>query len=369
MKIRDVKIQVIKRDAKDIPGVDLTHGGVSFMKKLTEVPIVRIITDEGVEGNSCGISGLGLAEYLASLRPLLLGEDPLYREKLWQKLWEMSRVLFLPQPALGVIDVALWDIGGKVANLPVYQMLGAYRDKIRAYASSAQYPDVQAYVEEALKLKERGLTAYKLHASGIPNQDLAVCRAVREAVGDEMILMHDPVGRYDHEQALKVGRELEKLNFYWYEEPISDFDIHGLIQLCSALDIPIAGKEALPGNLYSTPEYITRGALDIIRADVLYSGGITAVKKTAALAEAFGVKCEIHTNDNPLMNAANIHVSCSIRNCDFYEWFLPEELQWDLGVKDSLRIDNEGYVHVPKGAGLGIEIDWDYINSHTTATV
>ena len=333
------------------------------------MPVVSVITDEGIVGNSCGVSGLGMAEYLASLRPLLIGEDPIYRERIWQKIWAMDRVLLLPQPALGIIDVALWDIAGKVANMPLYQMLGAYRNKVRVYASSSQYSSVNEYVDEAIELKKRGVQAYKLHVSGIPSEDLAVCQAVRSAVGDEMMLILDAVACYDRAQAVKVGRELEKLNFHWYEEPISDFDIDGLVQLCSALDIPIAGKEVTPGNLYSSTEYIVRGALDIIRASVLYSGGITAVKKTASFAEAFGLKCEIHSNDNPLMSAANIHVSCSIKNCDFYEWYVPQESQWDLGVKNNLKLDSDGCVHVPEGAGLGIEIDWDYINSHTVVQV
>ena len=365
MKITDVKVQVIRRE---VSGGTLSHGGISFIKEHTEVPIFRIFTDEGIEGTSCGRSGLLLAQYLASLKPLLIGEDPLYIERIWQKLWQMDRVTHPPSPALGVVDVALWDIVGKAANLPIYQLLGAYRDKVKAYASSAQYPNVEAYVKQALECKARGFTAYKLHVSGIPSEDLAVCRAVREAVGDDMILMHDPVGLYDREQAMMVGRELEKLNFYWYEEPVSDFDIDGLIQLRNALDIPIVALETLPGNIYIRAQYIARGAVDIVRADVCNHGGITPLKKIASLAEAFGMKCEIHVCPNPWTDTANLHVICAIKNCEFYEWFVPDELL-QFGVKENLKLDSEGYVHVPKGPGLGIEPDWEYIDSHTIQTL
>jgi len=367
MKISDMKVQVIKRDLEDLRGVDLSHRGISFIGHMAEVPIVRIFTDEGIEGTSCGRGGVLLAQYLASLKPLLVGENPLYTERIWQKMHQMNRVLHCPQPTLGPVDVALWDIVGKVANLPLYRLMGAYRDKIRAYASSAQYKSVQTYIEQAQECKRRGFTAYKLHVSGIPSEDLEVCRAVRRALGDDMILMHDPVGLYNHEQALVVGRELEKLNFYWYEEPIQDTDMDGLIRLCNALDIPIAALEVLPGGLYTRAQYLSRGAVDMVRSDSCYNGGITPLKKIASLAEAFNINCEIHCCPNPWMNAANLHVMCSIKNCEFYEWMVPEAI-WDFGVKESITLDGDGYVHVPNKPGLGLETDWEYIDSHTIAT-
>ncbi len=371
MRIVDVKIQIFKRDIPVLDGIDLRHEGVSFMDSLAEVPVVRIFTDEGIEGNSFSsfaASGEAMGRYLISLKPLLIGEDPLDREKLWHKAWSINRLFHLPQPALGAIDVALWDIAGKAADLPVYKLLGGYREKIRAYASTMQMPDVHSYVEKAIQCREQGYTALKLHVEGIPETDLAVCRAVRNAVGDDMTLMHDPVGLYDHNQALRVGRELEELNFYWYEEPLPDTDIHGLRSLCNALDISVAGLEVLPGNLYTVAEYITTGALDIIRGDVLLKGGITPLKKMASLAEAFGVKLEMHLALSPLMNAANLHVACSIKNSDFYESFVPEEV-FSFAVEKDIEIDKEGYAHVPKGPGLGMNLDWDYIKKHTITTI
>jgi len=293
MKIKDVKVQVIKRDIEVKGEAQFTQGGISFLDKWLEVPVLRIITDEGIEGTSFGFSGKESAPHLISLKPFLLGQDPLFREELWHKLWEQSRMLFIPPTVLSMIDVALWDIGGKVANLPIYQLLGAYREKVRAYASTPQFSSVEEYVEHVLEYKARGFTACKLHVPCIPSKDLEICRAVRKAVGDDMLLMLDPVGAYDREQALMVGRELEKLDFYWYEEPISDFDIDGLAQLCRDLDIPIASLEVIPGNLYTRAHYIASGAVDIVRSDVMYNGGITSLKKIASLAEAFGMKCEI----------------------------------------------------------------------------
>lgn len=371
MKIKDLRIQVIARGKEDFGGIDATESASFFVKQMAQVPVLTIVTDDGIEGTSLGTDGLRQAQYLTAFRPLLLGEDPMYVEKIWQKMWAMSRIAHLPDAALGTIDIALWDIIGKATNLPIYKLLGAYRDKVRAYASVIPFGQqwkVEDFVKNALECKARGFTAYKLHMKGTATEHLAVCRALREAVGDEMVLMLDPVGEYDRREALMVGRELEKLNFYWLEEPIPDADMAGLIQLCNALDIPIAALEALPGGIYIRAQYIARGAADIVRSDALYNGGITPLKKTASLAEAFDMKCEIHYNPSPLANAANLHVMCSMSNCDFYEWVVPE-WQWDFGVKESIKLDGEGYVHVPKEPGLGLEVDWEYINSHTVQTL
>ena len=370
MKITDIKIQLIKRDLGNISGNDIARDGVSFLPTVAfEVPIFTITTDEGIEGTSCGRGGLVVAHALASLKPLLLGEDPLYVEKIWQDMWQRDRLYQFPPTALGVVDVALWDIVGKAAGLPIYQLLGGYRDKVRAYASSMHHPNIEDYVKEALDYKAKGYSAYKLHVSfGTPNEDLAVCRAVREAVGDDMILMLDQAGIYNREEALMVGRKLEELNFYWFEEPIPDTDLDGLTYLHNALDIPIASLEILPGNLYARAPYIARGATSIVRSGTLWNGGITPLKKTTSLAEAFGMKCEIHFSSNPWMNAANLQVAGSVRNCEFYEQMVPEQM-WDFGVKDTIEVDGEGYAHVPKKPGIGIETDWEYINDHTIQTL
>ncbi len=240
MKIVDVKVQLIRRPMPDIPGLDFTIGNTSFFATIAEQPVFRIFTDEGIEGTSCGRGGKVAAQALASMKPFLLGEDPLYVERIWQKIWKLDRVYRLPESTQGTIDVALWDIVGKKANLPIFQLLGAYRDRVKAYASSMHHPRIEQHVNEALEAKAQGFTAYKIHVPCIPEEDLAICRAVREAVGDDMILMLDVTGLYTRQQALMVGRELEKLNFYWFEEPIPDSDMDGLIELSRILDIPIA---------------------------------------------------------------------------------------------------------------------------------
>ena len=230
------------------------------------------------------------------------------------------------------------------------------------------FSSLEEYINKVQEYRRRGFTAIKLHIPFGALKDIEVCKAVRQAAGDDLILMLDPIGTYDHREALMVGRELEKLNFYWYEEPVSDMDTTGLSKLCNKLDIPIAMQSAHPGNFYSRATRITQGAIDIIRGDVLYSEGITSLKKTAALAEAFNMKCEIHGLFDPIMNAANLHVTCAIKNCDFYEYIALDEIS-EFGIKQGIKIDDKGYAHVPQKPGIGLEIDWDYINKCTVKTL
>jgi len=368
MKITDLKIHVVRREA----GKD----NISKIPDWMEAPVITVMTDEGIEGISCGKSGLAMAHYLLKLKPYLIGENPLYIEKIWQEVVSADRILMYPQPVVGTLDLALWDIAGKVAGLPIYQMLGAYRDKVRAYYS-CMCDTKEAYIEKALEAKSLGFSAYKhkplpRHSELVsaPERDLDVCRAIRDAVGDDMLLMFDPIGWYDYEEALKVGRGLDELNYYWYEEPVSDQNIFELKMLKAKLDVPIAGLEAYPVDLRTINQYLMDGAVDIIRCNSINHYGITQLKKLAALSEAFGQNYEMTTTANPIGNAANLHVSCAMKNCEFFEWWTPENQLWDFGVvKESLRVDKNGDVHAPQGPGLGMELDWDYIHSHTIATL
>lgn len=163
-------------------------------------------------------------------------------------------------------------------------------------------------MQQAQDYRARGYRAYKIHPWGDPARDVEAYRALRSELGDDMVLMTDPVAGYTQQQALRIGRELEKLNYYWFEEPLSDYDIYGYQELCRVLEIPIAGVESTPGGLFGTTQYLTQRAVDIVRSDVSWKGGVTGLMKTAALCEAFGVNCEVHTTTNALLDAANLHV-------------------------------------------------------------
>ncbi|MHB8992176.1 MAG: enolase C-terminal domain-like protein [Chloroflexota bacterium] len=363
MKITDVKVQCYS-----YPMVALHRARFGATQEAT---LVRIQTDEGLEGYATarsqgGTSGRVIAEaVLATARPRLIGEDPSRREMLWQRLFALDRASYLPIFVTGAIDVALWDLAGKALGAPVWKLLGGYRESLPAYASSAPLPTIDAYVAEAQAYRERGWKAYKMHPFCDPILDVELCKAVRAAVGPEMALMLDPMGSYDHRQALLVGRELEKLGFYWYEEPLNDYDLRGYAELCRALDIPVVAAEVVAGSFRSTAQYITQGAGDILRADVYWRGGITGVMKTAHLCEAFGIKAELHHGATPLMDVANLHCAVAMGNCDYFEVLVPED-SYRYGLKEYPQVDAEGNVRAPIGPGLGVEIDWDYLENHTT---
>jgi L-alanine-DL-glutamate epimerase-like enolase superfamily enzyme len=162
---------------------------------------------------------------IKNLKPLLVGENPLDRELLYDRIWHRNRVTTLR--AIGAVDVALWDLAGKAAGLPIHALLGCFRKSVPAYASSAVLPAPRAYADEAVRFKEAGWTAYKIHPPTRPEDDIAVCAAVREAVGDDYRLMLDATWSYRYDQALRVGRAIEALGFYWYEDPLADDDLFG----------------------------------------------------------------------------------------------------------------------------------------------
>ena len=359
MKIKDVRCEVYLREQPQPPRLTISDRWPTISGKIPWA-ILRIITDDGIEGFAFGEKGDVSEQAISAIKPELIGRDPFDREWIWQRLWRLRerRAAGGPFPlaALSMVDIALWDIAGKALKQPIYKLLGAYRDKIRIYASSSGLPSVQDYADEVISCKQQGVAAYKIHVR--PEIVIEVCQASRQAGGDDMILMLDPAGRYSREQALKVGKVLEELKFYWYEEPVSDHDIEGLIMLREQLDIPICATELAPNSMYSIPEYLLRGAVDIVRCDTVISGGITPCKKIADMCNAFGMQCEIHTGVGPTANIANLHVECAIKNCEFYEMYpWPQEKRY--GVKEYPALDNEGYLHVPQNPGLGVEIDWE----------
>ncbi|MCD6504353.1 hypothetical protein J7K52_03160 [Candidatus Bathyarchaeota archaeon] len=323
--------------------------------------LLEVETDEEVRGFAFSGHGRVMLELVREVfRPLLLGEDPLMREKIWKKIWDIDRIRQLPVYAQGPVDVALWDIAGKAAGLPVYKLLGGYRSRVKAYASTFTLPTVEDYVKLAEEAVNRGYTAIKLHVWGDVEKDIEACRAVREAVGDGVKLMLDASGAYTHEEALWAGKELEKLNYYWFEEPIRDYDIHGLKTLRSKLNIPLLVAETTWGSLFDAANHIIQGTGDIIHSDCTLKAGITGLLKTAHLCEAFGIKCQVHGPGLP-----NLHVICAINNCEYYESIYPEDA-FHFGLKNPPIVpDKEGYVHVPEKPGLGQEIDWSWVEEHT----
>jgi len=266
------------------------------------------------------------------------------------------------------VDVALWDIAGKVAGLPIHRLLGTYRDSIPAYASSAVQPTKEAYAEEAAHFKAEGWTAYKIHPPTDPAVDIEVCRAVRRAVGDGFTVMLDSTWAYQYPEALRVGQAIEELGFHWYEDPLADDDLLSYVKLKQHLTIPILATEYSPGGLTAYAPWLVHQATDFLRGDVAVKGGITALVKAAHLAEAFHMNYEVHHGGNSLNNVANLHVIMAIKNCAFFEVLLPAGAQ-KYGLVEDIEVDRQGVVHASDGPGLGAAIDFGLIERKKTAVL
>jgi L-alanine-DL-glutamate epimerase-like enolase superfamily enzyme len=362
MKITDVALTLFAWE--NIPTTRYaTHSGT--LGGTSDLGLLTIATDDGVEGHAflgtanmpASLDGPGLIRYL---KPIVMGQDPLERERLYHALWQRSRLTTIR--SIGAVDVALWDLAGKHAGLPIHRLLGSYRDRLPAYASSSVLAAPQAYAEQVQEFKANGWQAYKIHPPTRWREDIAICELVRKAAGDDYTLMLDPTWSYEFEAALRVGRAIEQLGYYWYEDPLADQDIYNYVKLKQKLHIPIMATEYPQTGFDSYAPWIMTQATDFLRGDVAVKGGLTTLVKAAHLAEAFRMKFEIHHGGNSLNNVANLHVAMAIRNCEYFEVLLPDGAQ-KYGLARDIAVDRDGLVHAPTAPGLGADIDFDLIRS------
>ena len=365
MKITDLSVTMFNWNSTPWRAGNVFFGGHKLLG------VVTIHTDEGIEGHSfLGHSRQGADAFVGPLmdfvKPAVIEKNPLDIGAIWHRLWKMNRSV--STNAIGAVDVALWDIAGKAAGLPIHRLLGSCRDRVPAYASSGWMETPEEYGKEALHFQSLGWPAYKIHPQGDPRTDIEICRAVRDAVGDDMILMLDAMWAYGYEDAMRVGRAIEALDYLWYEDPLAEEDIYNYIKLRNKLDIPIISTEYAPGRLYGMAQWVQQMATDMLRGDVAVSGGITPLVKIAHLAEAFRLKCEIHHGGNSLNNVANLHVTMAINNCDYYEVF-PSQGANKFGLVEDIEVDDQGLVYAPEKPGLGYDIDWELVEREKVQVV
>lgn len=336
-----------------------------------DYPLLEIETDEGVVGRATGYGTLGMGRANAAalvdvFRPALLGRDPMHIEEIWQDLRRLQRHLYnLTDAARGQIDVALWDIKGQVAGLPIASLLGGFRDAVLSYGTGSYFLDTPEDMHaEAARIKGLGYRGCKFNLYDGPARDIPRLRAAREAVGDAFPLMLDASSFYSFGDALLVGRELDRLAYWWFEEPLYDRQIGNLVELTRRLETPVLVGET--SSLAELPELVRQRAGDLVRGDVLIKSGITGLMKAIGLCELSGVGLELHTCASPLLDVANLHVAGATASCQWVESHHP---MFRFGLRGQpLDIDGQGFLAVPQAPGLGVELDWDWIDDHTTAT-
>lgn len=370
LKITDIRVVRLKsiRTAGVLepawnPGgqMSVEVGGGSF---------TEISTDQGLTGIGPGIA----PDLLPAVRAHLAGKDPFQIEEHAARLRYYARGANYRGAAC--VDIALWDLLGKASGQPIYKLLGAAKTKVTAYASMVLLSTPEERARLASELASQGWKAFKLrlHYETLA-EDIRVAELVRKAVGDKMVLMTDanqaqsvsdwqPGVLWDLRRALETARELERLNYYWLEEPLPRFAFDQLAELNRTTAMPIAGGENNPG-LHEFRAMLEHGAYDILQPECMVADGITGLRKIGALAEAYGKQVVPHNGGRYIGVIAHLHLIASWRHSPYLE-VLHDPPIGDYRhafaiFKNPPLVDRNGEIAMPEGPGLGVEINPDLI--------
>ncbi len=328
--------------------------------------LLRLATDGGIDAYGDYATGYHADDLawqarglMTVIAPILLGVDALDREYVWQRLWYAQRFFYTGRGLVDMIDNMLWDLASRHARLPLFKLLGGYRERIPAYRNIGG-STIDDLVSDALKAKEQGFFGCKDHSYRGVRGNIELATALRRAVGDDFYLMHDPVESYDYDEAVQIGRALEALNYRWMEEPLQDYDLMGLKKLSERLDLPIMAMEwigYIGGQPYSASPFLGMQIVDIIRQRAV---GITGQIKLAHAAESFGVQ----------VHGGNPHVILATRNDPLFEaggWGItPPEAELD--VRGSVVV-KDGYMSIAWADRLPQEPDWDDLGRKALSVV
>lgn len=330
--------------------------------------IVRVRAGD-FEGVGSGDAMLGFSGH----ERLFIGQDPFAIERHVRLLDNLQFHYGRAWP----LEVALWDLMGKITGQPLWKVLGGRSRRVRPYASTGVRLPAEARAESARRLQQQGFPALKLrfHAAD-PREDIAVVRAVREAIGSDMHILVDAnqgwqmpwdmAAPWDFKTALWVAEALAELGVYWLEEPLPRHDYRGLAELRRRTNVRIAGGE---GNreFAELREYVRHGSLDVYQPDVVWSTGILRARQLAAEVQAAGAIYTPHTWGDGLVLLANLHVFAAVSQAPFVEFpydpphWLPQYRDFILPVP--VQPDEAGYLNLPESPGLGVEIDWTALES------
>ena len=344
--------------------------------------LLRLTTDEGLEGYG-EASMLGhdrLVERLLEewVETYLLGVNPLHHERHWRTLYRDTPGhggrLF--STALSGIDLALWDLKGKALGVPIYELLGGpLRESLRVYANGwyTNPGTPEQVAAEAQEVVARGYTALKFDPFGLTNYDtispeeaqLAEDRvaAVREAVGPHVEILVEVHAKFTVSTAVHLGRRLERYRPFWFEEPVHPENVSEMVQVRQRLDIPIATGERLYGK-FPFFELLKAEAVDILQPDICNAGGITELKKIAAMAEAQHVLMAPHNTNSAVGTVASFHLDAALPNFLIQEYHAEFYEPHYFEVFDGLPRQVGGYVDLPGGPGLGLTFNEEVAVAH-----
>ena len=386
MKISSIKSHVLRYE------LDKELGYSQQYYKHRTAHIVEIETDEGITGwGECfGPGNIALAnKYIVEkvIQPLIIGEDPINKEYIWHKVYNLLRdsgQKGMPIQALSGIDIALWDILAKKAKLPLYQLLGGKTNSkipVYGYGMMLQKKSVEELCElfkkEANQIKEKNFKAMKMKVGLGPKEDLKLVSAVREAIGDNFKLMVDANHAYNKNDALYVGRGLDEMEIYWFEEPVAPEDYDGYKELKEKLKTNIAGGEA-EFTKYGWNQLIKNNCIDIAQPEVCGLGGITEYLKVSALAQSNFIPIVNHVWGSALSVAVNLHLLTSLPDMpgglfptkSMLEFdttekniFITDLAEEKFSILDQVK-DKDGFASPLENIGIGINPKKEFIKEY-----
>ena len=386
MKITSIKSHVLRYELEQELGYSQRY------YKHRTAHLVEVETDEGITGwGECfGPGNIALANKFIIekvIQPLIKGENPTNKEYIWHKVYNSLRdsgQKGMPIQALSGIDIALWDILSKKANLPLYQLLGGKCNNqipVYGYGMMLQEKPVEQLIElfqkEAKEIKEKNFKAMKMKIGIGPKDDLKLVKAVREAIGDDYKLMVDANHAYNLSDALYVGKGLDEMNIYWFEEPVAPEDYEGYKELKKKLNTNIAGGEA-EFTKYGWNQLIKNRCVDIAQPEVCGLGGITEYLKISALAQSNFIPIINHVWGSALSIAVNLHLLTSMPDMPgglfpskpMLEFdttsknkFITELAEEKFSILDQVK-NNNGFAKPLEEIGIGINPNKDFIKKY-----
>ncbi|HVY07161.1 MAG TPA: mandelate racemase/muconate lactonizing enzyme family protein [Burkholderiales bacterium] len=350
--------------------------------------LVEVETDQG-------LVGLGEAAHFGGpmastsqvieneLRNYLIGQDPRNVELLWETMHKRAYKHArggIVIAAISGIDIALWDLRGKIAGMPLWQMLGGFRRRVPAYATGGFYSEGKGIKELSREMEayvRHGFRAVKMKVGRNPGiefsplrvmdnaglcevplaEDLERVAAVRKTIGPDVKLMVDANGAWDVAIAVKMGRAMERHDIYWYEEPVSPDDVAGSAEVASKVGIAVAGYETCSYGIFDFSDYIKARAVHFVQPDVAWAGGLTESLKIAHMAQAANLPFAPHIHGSAIAVAAAVHLLGAIRNGSMAETVFPAHALMNELVKEPLLVDKKGDITLSDRPGLGMELD------------
>ena len=384
MKITRITSHVLGYDLPESLGYSQQY----YNKRTSH--LIEIETDEGITGwgecfgaGNIAFANKGIVEKV--IQPMVLGMQALDRDVIWHKVYNLMRdhgQKGMPLQALSGVDIALWDIAGKVAGLPIYKMIGgAHREKIEVYGYGMMLrPEnvdslVSRFMDEATEIKENGFKAVKMKVGLGPKDDLRLIESVRRGVGDNYRFMVDANHGYTTHDAFYVGRAMEEFDPYWFEEPVAPEDLDGYRELRASLKVNISGGEA-EFNRWGWRNLLESRGLDIAQPEVCALGGISEYLRVLALCHAHFTPVVNHVWGSAIAVATNLHLLAAMPPLPggLFPWepmleydtthnrFIDDLLTESLEIKNQVKANN-GTVSLPIGPGLGVTPKRDFLDS------